>query len=323
VNVPKGEVSIAQSHMGDSPRWLYLFNILTAVISFFFLMRELVGAGGAPSDAPRAAVEVHTVSSAAHCPPAPRAAADSVPALHTLFEFPPEVKRVIINVGSWLDPPKPFADDVATIAVEPNLNTAYNVRHEHGHKRMWVVTAAVADRAGFANFYTYNTHGVSSSLAAMSEANKNNPSLPMGGGWAQDYRREQNYPPIAFVPVLTLTQLINAVPPNITIIGLKTDLQGYDFVAISSAGPALQRVEQIFCEINCHGFAYNPDAPQNDYDMVWKDFMPSINFELDTKYRCGSEPAETNARFFKKGFAGDRELMWWFGDITGENGRVR
>ena len=304
--------------------WLKYFHALTAVLSLFFVARELISAGGgdAASAAAPPVVEVHKVAVAA-APNCATPRGDVVPALRTLFEFPPEVKRVIINVGSWLDPPKPFADDVATIAVEPNLNTAYNVRHEHGHQRMWVVTAAVSDRSGFANFYTYNTHGASSSLAAMSEKNKHNSNLPMGGAWAQDGRREGNYPPIAFVPVLTLTQLIEAVPPNVTIIGLKTDLQGYDFVAISSAGPALQRVEQIFCEINCHGFTYNPDAPQNDYDVVWKDFMPSIGFTLDPTYSCGSAPAETNARFFKNGYKGDRDFKWWYGDITGENGRVR
>ena len=312
-----------------APRpWQKWIHLLTAVTSVFFVSRELIGATSEPpscppSSAAPAPLAHHAVAPAAIAAP-PRAPvpppADSVPALNTLFEFPPEIKRVIINVGSWLDPPKPSAPDMAVIAVEPNLNTAYNVRNEHGHPRMWVVTAAVSDKAGFANFFTYNQHGVSSSLTAMSEKNKHDPNLPMGGAWAQDQRREASYPPVAFVPVLTLTQLINAVPPNLTIIGLKTDLQGYDFVAISSAGPALQRVEQIFCEINCKGFTYNPDAPQNDYDVVWKSFMPSIGFTLDTRFMCGDGPAETNALFVNNGYKGGREI-WWEGHLTGVNGR--
>ncbi len=291
-----------------------LLHVTTLLVALGFTVRELVYPRG-PAAAPCAAP--HVAPAAAHAP-----APGTVPALTTLFQLPPEIKRVVINVGSWLDPPVPTEPDMATIAIEPNLNTAYNVRqNNNNHPRVFIVTAAISDRAGFANFFTYNVHGASSSLAPMSEANKRSAALPLGGGWARDERRETGYPPVAFVPVLTLTQLLDAIPPNVTIVGLKTDMQGFDFVAVSSAGAALRRVEQVFVEMNCHGFAYNPDAPQNDYDVVWKDFMPSIGFALDARVQCPAEPAEANGLWIRDDYKGPLPV-WWLGALTGAGRRA-
>jgi len=192
--------------------------------------------------------------------------------------------------------------------VEPNLNTAYNVRHEHGHPRLWVVTAAISDKAGFANFFTYNAHGASSSLTAMSDAAKARADI---GHFFSDALREKGYPPVAFVPVLTLTQLLEAVPKRIQIIGLKTDMQGFDFLAVSAADrAALRRVDQIISEVNCNGEAFNPDAPANDFDKQWAPFMPTVGFKHDARVGCPPHPAEGNALWVRDDYSGPLD-EWW------------
>jgi hypothetical protein len=247
-----------------------------------------------------------------------------------IFKLPSAVKRVIINVGSNKDPPRPDvggAEDLAVIAVEPVLKTAAAIPP---HPRLYVITAAVSDATGFANFFTYNDNGVSSSLSEVPDSAKEK-----GGGynrvWANDSRRGIGYPPVAFVPVLTMRQLLDAVPDDVAISMLKTDMQGFDFAAVSPAGAALRRIDQIYAEVNCNGFANYPTAPcvgagegfasaasasqprrqraargcththtprrkrrSNDYNRDWTPFMKTIGFALNMT-ECGRIPQEANA----------------------------
>jgi hypothetical protein len=248
----------------------------------------------------------------AHCPlpiecPSPHVSTEPPAALASppsYLKLPPGVKRVIINVGSNLQPPVPKEDDIAVIAVEPMLATAARIPK---HERVFVVTAAVSNVVGFASFFSYNFNGESSSLAQMREEDAAAPS----GWWAADNLREKGYAPVSFVPVLTLRMLLDAIPPEVEILLLKTDMQGFDFTAVSAVGSAaLARVRQVYSEVNCHGFAYNPSAPLNDFDAVWADFMAQHQFVQDHSVMCPPQPCESNALWTRAG-AAVAPGIWW------------
>jgi hypothetical protein len=223
---------------------------------------------------------------------------------HVFFKFPPAVKRVIINVGSNRQPPVPKEDDVAVIAVEPMLNTAWAIPR---HERVFVITAAISSSVGFANFFTYMFSGEASSLSEVKQEDKEKPEA----WWARDDHRETDYPPLVFVPVLTLKHLLDAVPPTLDIVLLKTDMQGYDFTAVSAAGDALHRVKQLYSEVNCHGFAYNPSAPLNDFDAVWADYMARKGYTLDRTVMCPDFATESNALWTREGVTPPSPGVWW------------
>jgi hypothetical protein len=213
---------------------------------------------------------------------APRAphgqAPPSVPASLDLFTFPPFIRRVIVNVGANRNPPQPLDEETAVIAVEPVLQTAMQIPK---HPRVFVIVAAISNVSGFAPIYTYNGFGESSTLA-----NADN----TGAYWTDAKYRDEGYPPVSFVPVLTMEQLLRAVPPHITIALLQTDMQGYDFLAASSCPLAvLRRAEQIFHEANCNGFVgMNPNAPRNDFDGEWMGFMEKKAGYLLTLNECAT-----------------------------------
>ena len=75
----------------------------------------------------------------------------------------PEIKAVIINIGSNIDPPMPPEDDdsIAVIAVEPVLETASKISKHH---RLYVIVCAIADVTRFQMMNLYNIGGLSSSL---------------------------------------------------------------------------------------------------------------------------------------------------------------
>jgi hypothetical protein len=163
-------------------------------------------------------------SSSARSAPAASAqqqqAAAGVEQLRTHFAFPPSVTRVILNVGSSKDPPTPPDDHTAVVAVEPIMATA---RAIPSHPLTFVIVAAISNATGFANFFTYNRNGESSTLADLPDAIKL--STHSSKWWAQDKVRPPDVPKVLFVPVLTLAMLLDAVPPHIRVAFLKTDMQ--------------------------------------------------------------------------------------------------
>ena len=49
-------------------------------------------------------------------------------------------------------------------------------------------------------------------------------------------------------PVMPLRMLLHAIPANIEVAHLHTDMQGFDFVAIKSTGKSLTRVKSVQVE---------------------------------------------------------------------------
>jgi FkbM family methyltransferase len=162
-------------------------------------------------------------------PPAPP------PAPAFLLSFPPEAKKLIINVGSNDDPPISSDPSIYTIGVEPVLKTAARIKP---NPKLFVITAAIGPRQGLAKFFTYANGGVASSL---SEAENFN--------WAYT---PDGYPPVLFVPVITLKTLLEAIPPEIVIVYLKIDAEGWDLDVVESAGDSISRAQTVQTEILCY-----------------------------------------------------------------------
>jgi hypothetical protein len=152
------------------------------------------------------------------------------------IEFPPHISRVWINVGSNVDPLTPPDNQTAVVAVEPIPTTAVKIPP---HPNIYVVCAAISEKSGFAKLSIYNS-GVSASLGVA--ANKN-------VYWATEAFRGA-LPPFIIVPVLTLDQLLFAIPPEIPIDFVMTDMQSYDLIAAKSASlQSLRRIRKYKAEV--------------------------------------------------------------------------
>ena len=234
----------------------------------------------------------------------------------SLLDIPRSTKQLIMNVGTSIDPimpPKSYGPCSHSIAIEPIVG------HDiQPHKQLSVIHAAVSDKPGLTSMNIYNTGGQSSSLAKPSKQNYWNSNTGRGDGRT------------IFVPVITLSSLINAIPNTTEISLLKTDMQGFDYVAIKEAGSILtKRVKHIMTEVwmNDH-YTY---FATND---LCRDFMPlmtSLGYELmklsssaDTpdqiKVRCDVQLKNTPIRPKVEEAAGldERDAYWVRKDSAGE-----
>eukprot|EP00939_MAST-03C_sp_MAST-3C-sp1_P000582 g582.t1 len=84
------------------------------------------------------------------------------------------------------------------------------------------------------------------------------------------------------VPMLSLRTVIDAIPSKIRISMLKTDLQGYDFAVVKSAGSvALSRVETILAETRLgtiSSYVLPEGVPSNHLVKSWFPYMNANGF---------------------------------------------
>jgi hypothetical protein len=189
---------------------------------------------------------------------------NTVPLQH--LELPLGVKGVIINVGSNKDPPVPPKDNssIHVIAVEPILNTARKIPNPDGRTHV-VVTAIAGGPPRFHSMRIFNQEGVSSSLAAPSHDSFWNTGNNRGA--------------VEHVTVMPMDMLLNSIPEHIDIVWLKTDMQGFDFEAIKSAGRDLLRVSKLSTEVHCEGLQSYAGV-KNDLALDWMEYMDAIGFDL-------------------------------------------
>jgi len=199
-----------------------------------------------------------------------------------LLNVPKVVKKLIINIGSWKDPPISGDVDTYTISIEPELKTAQQIRD---HPKLFVITAAVSNVEGLSFMHAYGAAGETSSLSHV------NDTEPWDYVWAVT---PKGYPPFQFVPVLSLKTILESIPEHITITQLKTDMQGHDFTAIQHAGKSLRRVASIYSEVNCNGFQ-TYETIKNDFTL-FKAFMPTVGFVVNWD-PCGTARKEADATF--------------------------
>lgn len=195
------------------------------------------------------------------------------------LDFPKDVKTVWINIGTHETPVMPPEDDpsVVVIGYEPILKTATKIPE---HPRLFIIVAAVdgSDRTHMQTMKVYNK-GASSTLAPTLADPNAEWALPSNLG---------DRPPSAFVPVHPMSLILDSIPENLQIDFLKTDMQGYDFAAIKSAGRKLQRVRRIISECT-NKFSYYI-GNENDCLVHFKPYLTSLGYrQLSTDVAPGTE----------------------------------
>eukprot|EP00467_Chlorarachnion_reptans_P019671 CAMPEP_0114534414 /NCGR_PEP_ID=MMETSP0109-20121206/27826_1 /TAXON_ID=29199 /ORGANISM="Chlorarachnion reptans, Strain CCCM449" /LENGTH=353 /DNA_ID=CAMNT_0001717823 /DNA_START=30 /DNA_END=1091 /DNA_ORIENTATION=+ len=199
--------------------------------------------------------------------------------------FPETVKYLYINIGTSYDPEPACAQDPSKVRnglrydpeifclhVEPLMRVHEALRKRgFDNNSTFLVHAAVSNVTGLAPFYEYaGKYGAASSLSKATPktiaADKNGPFTTGARG-------------VSPTVVITLENLLDSIPKDIRILRLKTDMQGYDFTALQSAGEKLRRVESIYNECV-------PIGEENTYENIdnrletWEATMDKLGFRL-------------------------------------------
>ena len=196
----------------------------------------------------------------------PYAMSDSKSEELPTMELPSHISEVFLNIGSNIDPilpPKDSGDKALTIAFEPIVGCKIKP-----HKQLMVVNAAVAATAGLASMFIYNNNGLSSSLSK--------PAIQ--GLWNSDSERDGH---IQIVPIITLRQILSAIPQHIAIPYIKTDMQGYDFLAVAAAQDFLfqRKVDYVYTEVYVHNLP-SYQGVSNDFCTDWWPHMRRVGYDL-------------------------------------------
>jgi len=183
----------------------------------------------------------------------------------SILDLPPSTQQVILAIGTNRNPIIPRTVDgpcAVTIAFEPVVPELIPA-----HPQVFVVPAAVSDRASLATMYSLNNNGVSSSLSQPAEASFWNTGNKNHG--------------IRIVPVVSMKDVIAAIPPNITISFLQTDTQGHDFNLIKSSIQEIRErgIEFLKTEVWTHNII-SYEGVDNDICLLWIDFMAENGYNL-------------------------------------------
>ena len=182
------------------------------------------------------------------------------------LQLPKGIDTLIINIGSNLQPLLPPDDEPSTaaIAVEPIVHC--NISR---HPRLFVLPIAIAAGNGLAKMEMHNVDSVSSSLVQPV-----NSVLSLMKEAGKDF-----VTPARFVPLLAMTDFLQSFPSEAKILFLKTDMQGMDYTALSSAGAALRRVDYLMTEVYFGGIQTYKGA-SNDFCRDMLPFMRSIGYQV-------------------------------------------
>ena len=187
-----------------------------------------------------------------------------------------QLTRMIINVGSHDDPPKPTDERTAVIAVEPLVSVANSIP---SIPNRFIMTAAIADYYGITTF----NHWLHSS--SLLDANPETSAA---------YKNKGEKGAKMIVPVLPFSALLEGLS-HLECWFIKTDMQHMDLPAIKSAGHLLRNCQWVYSEVQCEGFTYY-EGSENDYDEHWLPYMKHMGFVPVGESPCKG-PGETNALF--------------------------
>jgi hypothetical protein len=176
-----------------------------------------------------------------------------------LGQLPEGTRAVLLNIGSNVSPLQPPRDNSSIISIAFEPVVAAHIRAAPG---LYVVPAAVGREAGLAMMRVYRADGQASSF--------HEPAA--GASFKQDARPSQ------IVPVVSMSMVLNSIPVELLIWYLKTDMQGHDFTAVASAGPALARVPYVMTEVWLERvFSY--EGVSNDFCRDWLPHMLALGYE--------------------------------------------
>lgn len=205
-------------------------------------------------------------------------------------QWPKFCHRFIINAGANSDPTVYFDDpNMCTVAFEPLLSTIRimekSLPHYANSTRLFVLPTAVSNKWGFRTFFKeQRRRGDSSSFHKLNpDADEEN------GGLKQEF-----FTPIV-VPVIPLSAIVDAIPEDRELFGLKTDLQGHDFLTVSSLGDRIKRFGQVLVETYV-GETQLYTGVENNFKKNFLPWFESKGFKLKWEPNCGPglDSCETN-----------------------------
>jgi FkbM family methyltransferase len=164
----------------------------------------------------------------------------------------PNKTKVWIDVGTNVDPIVAPNKNVYMILIEPQPRlAAWNEEAFPDPGQVACVWSAISETQGTVTLNVYEEYGKASSLSTV-----------------QDPARYKKANSLA-VPSHSLKDVLHMVPKHIEIEMLKTDVQGFDFMALKSAGDELKRVKLITSELT----GMRKDLDYNEYKNVQNDWQ--------------------------------------------------
>jgi hypothetical protein len=213
------------------------------------------------------------------------------------ISLPYGTKKVIINIGSNIDPIVPREGDFSThaLAFEPIVSELIQP-----HPQLTVIPAAVSDASGLQTMRVYNERGVSSSLAKPASTQHWN-NVPKRDGVEK------------IVPILSFQDVLDSIPLDIEIAFIKTDMQGFDFKAVSSVGQALvsRGVKRLLTEVYLENTNTYEDV-ENDFCLHWIQYMSSVGYAIHQLGSMSGADAVSQCQTFHDQTSGLREAdAYW------------
>ena len=198
------------------------------------------------------------------------------------LDLPPGVTSVVIDIGAFDTPIEPSDPSQVVIAVEPLPDKCADILRKR-LDNVILLCAAVADERGVALFHTYGTLGLESGGAHTGVASSLAPLAPGATEPEDEYTPRSPWGKL-IVATVTLGDVIGLVPWNVTIALLKTDMQGFDFTALRSAGSALRRCSALKTECWAAGHATYTLPPHlgntNSFDDDFVPYLSRMGFVL-------------------------------------------
>ncbi|KAI8108738.1 hypothetical protein M9435_005155 [Picochlorum sp. BPE23] len=222
------------------------------------------------------------------------------------ISLPHGTKKVIINIGSNVDPIVPRKGDFSThaLAFEPIVSDII-----HPHPQLTVIPAAVSDASGLQTMRVYNEGGVSSSLAKPASTQHWN-NVPKRDGLEK------------IVPILSFQDVLDSIPLDIEIAFIKTDMQGFDFKAVSSVGKALvsRGVKRLLTEVYLEN-TNTYEGVENDFCLHWIQYMTSVGYAIRQLGSVSGSDAVSQCQTFHNQTSGLRETdaYWRLSSATEED----
>lgn len=183
------------------------------------------------------------------------------------FSLPTRVRRVWIDVGAHLLETTRHelakSRDLVLIAIEP---LAECWRAWPDDERLIAMPVAIDLQRGMLDFHV-NADDATSSLAESREGT--------------EYDKLTRTVEVRKVPVLRLEDVLERIPLRLDVDYLKTDVQGFDFQVLQSAGEQLRRVRRVKVEVINAAIYKGPGAARPGLEQEVVDYMRGLGFRFE------------------------------------------
>jgi hypothetical protein len=178
--------------------------------------------------------------------------------------LPSHITRVVLDIGSFTNPfsrPAQSDESLGVIAFEPIPLSAAAIKPQ---TNLFIVRAAVGNRNALTTMWSQHNNASSASIFK--------PASPSRLFWNITEH---------FVPMLTLSAVLQGIDDTVAIIMLKTSMEGADFRAIKSTGESLRRVPLLITEVATLNL-YTHQAARNDFCRDWLPHMSALGYTVES-----------------------------------------